>query len=95
MFSCDHARLYAEKIPRLGWYITSIYVDEGFRNQGVGSALLRKALADLPRPVYLFASPEWGCDVKRLKKFYKRFGFIPYKKENDIFPYKVNMILIK
>lgn len=91
-----HGKLYMEKVPGCGWVLTSILVDQEYRGQGVGSAMLQEALKKCGRPVYLFATNELGGDLKRLKKFYKRFGFIAYKGDGrDLFPYRFNMILTK
>lgn len=54
---------------------------------------MRKALEKCGHPVYLFATPELGGDLKRLKKFYNRFGFEPFNgNKRDMFPYKSDMI---
>lgn len=89
-----HGVLHMEKVPGCGWALHSILVDDGYRGQGIGSSMLREALSRCGRPVYLFATNELGGDLKRLRKFYRRFGFVPYKK-NDMFPYRFNMILEK
>ena len=87
-----HGVLYAEKIRGNGWYISSIRVDPEFQCQGIGTKLMRKALEKIGRPVYLFATPEFGSEVKRLKRFYKKFGFEPFiDKYGDLAPYKFNM----
>lgn len=92
----DHARLYMEKVPGCGWVLHSILVDEGYRGKGIGTKLLQEALNKCGRPVYLFATRELGGDLKRLRKFYGRFGFEPYKQgKQDTFPYRFNMILMK
>ena len=76
------------------WYIDSIFVDEWHRNEGVGTWLMNVAIRRCGRPVLLFATNELGGDLKRLKKFYKRFGFEPVKqRKDDAFPYKYNMML--
>ena len=96
MIEESHGKLFMEKLPGSGWYITSIFVEEGYRNQGIGSRLLDKALKNCGRPVFLFASPELGGNLRRLKKFYGRYGFEPYKsRRDDPYPYRINMALYK
>ena len=91
-----HGKLYAEKIHGYGWCITSIIVEDGHRGKGTGSSLMTEAMKRCGRPIYLYASPEFGGDIKRLKSWYRRLGFISYKGDGrDQFPYKFNMILIK
>lgn len=87
-----HGILYAEKIPGNGWCIASIRVDPEYQCQGIGTELMKEALEKIGRPVYLFATPEFGSEVKRLKRFYQSFGFEPFKdKYGDLFPHKFNM----
>ena len=76
------------------WYIDSIFVNQEHRNEGIGSWLMNVALRSCGRPILLFATNELGGDMKRLKKFYKSFGFEPIRQGRyDTFPYKFNMIL--
>lgn len=92
----QHGRLYLEKLNGVGWMLTSILEDEDYRGQGIGSEMLQEALKKCGRPVYLFATNELGGDLKRLRKFYRRYGFEPYRKsEPDMFPYRVNMWLAR
>ncbi|MEM7256915.1 MAG: GNAT family N-acetyltransferase [Pseudomonadota bacterium] len=55
---------------RVGW-IDQLYVAPGYTAQGVGSRLLRHALAGLPRPVHLWTFQQ----NERALEFYKHFGF--------------------
>ena len=88
-----HGKLFMEKVPGFGWVLSSIVVEAGYRNQGIGSAIMREALEKCGRPVFLFATPELGGELKRLKRFYKRFGFEPCREnKKDLFPYRYNMI---
>ena len=76
------------------WYIESVFVNPYHRNEGVGTWLMNVAIRRCGRPILLFATNELGSDIKRLKKFYERFGFEPVKqKRYDAFPYNYNMIL--
>lgn len=85
--------LYCQKISGC-WFIESIVVDPALRENGIGTALMQDALDRIGRPVLLFATSELGGDMKRLKKFYKGFGFKPIKQRKyDTFPYNYNMIL--
>ena len=57
---------------------------------------MTEVLKKCGRPIFLFATPELGADLKRLKKFYQRFGFVPFKDTHgDLYPYRFNMILEK
>jgi ribosomal protein S18 acetylase RimI-like enzyme len=89
----DHGFLLANKLPGHGWEITAIRVDSEYQGQGIGTKLMQEALKKIGRPVFLFATPEWGSNYKRLVKFYKSFGFELFKdKHGDLFPHKFNMI---
>lgn len=91
----EYGELYCHK-EKGWWYIDSIFVNPSHRNEGVGTWLMKVALARCGRPIVLFATPELGSTLKRLKGFYKRFGFEPVRQtKGDWFPYKYNMILWK
>lgn len=91
----EYGELYCHK-EKEWWYIDSIFVNPTYRNKGVGTWLMKVALARCGRPVVLFATPELGSNLKRLKKFYGRFGFEPIRqRKDDNFPYKYNMICMK
>ena len=89
----EYGELYYQRLDGF-WYIESIYVNPAQRNNGVGSRLMEVALSRCGRPILLFATNEMGSNLKRLKKFYERFGFESIKQARfDTFPYKYNMIL--
>ena len=91
----EFGELYYQKVDGR-WFIESIFVNPAHRNEGVGTWLMNVAVRRCGRPVFLFATNELGSDLKRLKKFYGRFGFEPIKqRKDDTFPYKYNMILEK
>lgn len=93
----QHAKAYCERVKGHGWYISNISVEEGYRRQGIGTALMTKVVNKLGRPIYLYASTEYGSDIDGLESFYKKFGFEKISNIDRVnlrdFPYKVNMIL--
>ena len=90
----SHGQAYVEKDPGVGWCLVSIVVDENFRQKGIGTKLMNSVLKKCGRPIYLLATDELGGDPFRLKEFYKRFGFVPYRqKRKDGLSYNANMIL--
>jgi amino-acid N-acetyltransferase len=48
--------------------LASIVVSSGYRNQGIGRAIIEHLLADSPRPLYLMCR-------SRLEPLYEKFGF--------------------
>lgn len=89
----EFGELYYQKVDGR-YFIDSIFVNQDHRNEGIGSWLMTVALRRCGRPVFLFATNELGGDIKRLRKFYRRFGFESVKQnKQDTFPYKYNMIL--
>ena len=88
----EYGELFYRKIDTR-YYIESVFVNPAHRNEGVGTWLMNVALARCGRPVLLFATNELGSNLKRLKGFYRRFGFEPIRYRKDDFPYKYNMIL--
>lgn len=94
----SHGTAYMQRIPGYGWYLSSIVVDEGFRSQGIGTKLMTRIIRESGGlPIYLLATSELGSDLKRLKRFYRRFGFRTLSKSElrqlNIFPYNANMVL--
>lgn len=88
-----HGQAYAEKISGV-WVLVSIVVDPEYREKGVGTRLMINVLKKCGRPIYLLATDELGGEVIRLKSFYKRFGFVPFRqKRSDDLPCNANMVL--
>ena len=88
-----HGQAYAEKASGV-WFLISISVDAEHRNKGIGTKLMNNVLKKCGRPVYLLATDELGGEPERLKAFYKRFGFVPYRqKRGDGLPYNANMVI--
>ena len=82
------------KMPGVGCYLMSIFVEEDYRNKGTGTLLMEKALQQCGRPLYLLVTDELGGNVERLTQFYRRFGFVDYKqKQSDGLWYNANMVL--
>jgi len=59
-------------------YLDLIFIDEEKRLRGYGTQVMEKILdyADRYRMrIYLTPSSDYGSNLRRLKKFYKRFNF--------------------
>ena len=92
--SSAHGTAYLTKIQGSGWCLESIVVDEGHRNKGIGSKLMRRALDKCNRPIYLLATSELGGDAEKLTKFYESFVFEKAKQpRNDGLGFNYNMVL--
>ena len=89
-----YGELYCHK-EKGWWYIDSLWVEPEHRNSGIGTSLMNKALSKIGRPVALCACPEMGYE-RKLKAFYKKFGFEPFKqRKDDPFPCQINMVCMK
>lgn len=74
-------------------YIESIVVFPDRRNQGIGERAITELLeryAD--KDVYLFATGELGGDEVRLKKWYRRHGFV-MERDRNVLPFNYNLML--
>lgn len=63
-----------------GFYINRINVPDGFRNHKTGTTLMRQVCKDADAEgVTLFVHPttNYGSDLPRLQKFFRRFDFYP------------------
>jgi GNAT superfamily N-acetyltransferase len=61
-------------------YLSELRVLPEARNQGLGSAFMRDLVAEADArglPMSLTPDGEWGGNVRRLREFYRRFGFEP------------------
>ena len=95
MIKLSHGSARVDRMPGQGWYLTTLWVDRDYRCKGIGTRLMSKVLAKCGRPIYLMASGELGGDPAKLKEFYSRFGFVPYKeRRGDNLPYNANMVLL-
>ena len=87
-----HGRAYLTRTP-CGWYLESIVVDEGYRNKGIGTKLMKKVTQKCDSPIYLLATSELGGDYQRLIRFYEKFGFEKRKQpRNDGVGFNYNMV---
>lgn len=89
----SHGNIYLSKLSNGGWYIDSIMVDHDYRNRGIGTRLMRKALMKCNTPIYLLASSELGGDYTKLLAFYESFGFQFVKRQKDKIEFNYNMVL--
>ena len=65
------------------------------RNIGIGTGILNTVIEYADRTgklVTLTPADDYGSNLKRLKKFYQRFGFIFNKGKNRNFKYRDSMI---
>lgn len=90
----EYGKIYINKISGF-WCLEYLYVNPGQRGNGYAKALVEEALRKCGnRPIYLFASAEFGSNYNRLCKFYKQFGFVKEKQEkNSAVPFNYNMVL--
>lgn len=73
-------------------YVVLIKVKEHYRNQGIGSLVMRRILwysKRFKKDIVLEATDIVGSDLERLKLFYRRFGFVEGKLAR--IPYNHNM----
>lgn len=67
-------------------YLELIKIYKSYRNQGYGSAVMEDIIRFANEhnvQVRLYASSLFGSDLKRLYKFYRRFGFVLIKWNKD------------
>ena len=93
---------YGDKIDKLHIFedddsieFNQVVIHKKFRNTGIGSDILNTVTeyADrIGKLVTLTAAYDYGSDLKRLKKFYHRFGFIFNHGKNRNFRYRDTMI---
>ena len=76
-------------------YLSSIVIHDEYRNQGIGTKVMNDLIkwADHYNAV-ITLTPEntWGSNVTRLKKFYKKFGFVMNKGRNKDYRFIGSMI---
>ncbi len=71
-----------------------IIVPSSGRNQGMGTSAMEDVIAEADRigyKVILTPSADFGGNVAKLKKFYKRFGFVENKGGNRDFSHREDM----
>lgn len=75
-------------------YLTGFIVPMKLRNTGIGTKFMEElvTLCDLTGyKILLTPSDSYGGSVRRLKEFYKRFGFVENKGENRDFSHREDM----
>ena len=93
---------YGHKIDKLHRFedvssieFNQVVIYSSFRNSGIGTDILNTVTdyADrVNKLVTLTPADDYGSDLKRLKKFYQRFGFVFNKGKNRNFKYRDSMI---
>lgn len=92
----DKASLYISnrKYPD-SLHLHEIIIPKEHRNSGIGTSIMNDltALADKHnKRISLSPSNDFGGSVKRLKEFYKRFGFYENKGRNKNYQFMETMI---
>lgn len=76
-------------------HLHEIIVNKEFRNSGIGSKIMQD-LTDIAdkhdKRISLSPSNDFGGSVKRLKEFYKRFGFYENKGRNKNYQFTETML---
>lgn len=78
LYVYDRSNDYSGKV----WYLDTVRVKKELQRQGTGTKVMNRLieLADEHGAmIALSPSGDFGASVPRLKRFYKRFGFIPNK----------------
>tara|TARA_B100000900_G_C20538526_1_gene699384 strand:+ start:1114 stop:1476 length:363 start_codon:yes stop_codon:yes gene_type:complete len=93
---------YAHEIDKLHIFedddsieFNQVVIRKHSRNIGIGSDILKTVTEYADRVgkiVTLTAADDYGSDLKRLKKFYQRFGFIFNHGKNRNFKYRDTML---
>ena len=72
-----------------------VVINKNHRNEGIGSRILQDVIDYADREnkiVTLTPADDYGSSLSRLKKFYKRFGFVFNKGNNKDFRFRDSMI---
>ena len=75
--------------------LNQIIINKNNRNEGIGSEILQDVVNYSDREnkiVTLTPADDYGSSLSRLKKFYKRFGFVFNKGNNKDFRFRDSMI---
>jgi GNAT superfamily N-acetyltransferase len=67
-------------------YLILIKIKKKYRNQGYGAIIMEEIVQfadEHNETIILFASTLFGSELKRLYKFYRQFGFVLKRNEDD------------
>jgi ribosomal protein S18 acetylase RimI-like enzyme len=73
------------------WLLNDLYVDEAYRKQGVGEALIKAAMNFAQADGSAFVKLETAFDNYTAQKLYEAIGFKRQELNNDYFTYRIEV----
>jgi ribosomal protein S18 acetylase RimI-like enzyme len=73
------------------WILNDLYVEEGFRRQGIGEMLMRKAMAFGIAKGAKSIELSTGVNNVKAQKLYEHIGFIRQAPDSDFYSYAIDL----
>lgn len=73
------------------WILNDLYVEAGYRKQGIGEALIKRAIQFATQLEAVFVELSTAVDNFTAQKLYEQIGFIKQAPETDFYTYRINL----
>ena len=89
---------FTQLYPRLSsvraaknWLLNDLYVDAGYRKQGIGEALIKAAMDFARNDGATFVVLETAVDNYTAQSLYEAIGFVKQKSDGSFFTYQIQL----
>jgi len=73
------------------WLLNDLYVDAGYRKQGIGEALIKEAMNFARGENSVYVKLETACDNFTAQSLYEAIGFKKQEPDNAYFTYSIEL----
>lgn len=73
------------------WILNDLFVDAGHREEGIGAALIKAAMAFAKNQGATFVQLETAIDNFNAQNLYESIGFIKQEEDKEFFLYKISL----
>ena len=73
------------------WLLNDLYVDAGYRKQGMGKALIKTAMNFARKENSAYVKLETACDNFTAQSLYEAIGFKKQEPDNAFFTYRIEL----
>jgi ribosomal protein S18 acetylase RimI-like enzyme len=74
------------------WILNDLYVDPGYRKQGIGETLIKMAMRFALEEEATFVELSTAVDNFTAQSLYEQIGFIKQEPETDFYTYRINLL---
>ncbi len=73
------------------WILNDLYVEEGYRKQGIGALLIKQAMQFARESGAVFVELSTAIDNYTAQSLYEQIGFVQQEPEKDFYTYRISL----